>query len=387
MEQAYLIELLKAFLREEQPPVRELEDPQKLLQLAKIHNVTGILGYMDMQYGIFPQELRPALRRQCLATMGVFAQRAELAKAFFSRLEEEKVAHCTMKGMVLRELYPIPELRTFSDVDILIHPKDREASHKLLQDMGFTVKTDWEPVYSYQREQEYYELHTQLLEVELSDRADYRSYFDKAWEHAQQVSQFGYCLKPEFHFIYLLTHIAKHVQGSGAGIRMYLDIAVFVRHYEKSLDWGYVRRELESLSLWQFACTVLTCVESWFGVVCPMEHERPEAELVERFTQFTLEAGVFGKHGREAGLASLKKEASASRLTVLLKRLFPGAKTIERRYTYLQSRPWLLPVAWVHRVFKTDISLKDHAKEARTILRAEDEQVMRLAGLCRDVGL
>ena len=27
-----------------------------------------------------------------------------------------------------------------------------------------------------------------------------------------------------------LTHIAKHISSSGAGIRMYMDIAVFIRH-------------------------------------------------------------------------------------------------------------------------------------------------------------
>lgn len=387
-EYNFLIALLRAFLTGVKPEIPGEMDHQLLSKLAQIHNVSGILGYMDMLYGIYPEETqRRVMRQTCLTTMGLYAQRSELARKRLEELDKQGIPYCTMKGLELRELYPVPELRTFSDVDILIRPEDRQRCHALLLEAGFMVKTDWEPVYTYFLDQEHYEFHTQLMEIDLSDKADYRAYFDQAWEHAERVTEFGHRLKPEFHLIYLLTHIAKHVQGSGAGVRMYMDIAVYLRHYARSLDWDYVARELDILALTDFARTVFTVVESWFGVPMPSGWIPVDQDLVERFTEYTMEAGIFGKHGRETGTSTLKHQENGSRMSALLRRAFPSAQSIERRYTYLQGRHWLLPFAWVHRLFKTDVSLKDHAMEAKTILSADAGEIDRLKHICRDVGL
>ena len=99
-----------------------------------------------------------------------------------------------------------------------------------------------------------------------------------------------------------------------------------------------------------------------------------------------MEAGTFGHHGRDSAVSSLRKQ-EGSRLAVLGKRLFPDAKSIERRYTYLQSKPWLLPVAWVHRLFKTNVSLKHHAKEVQGILTTDQKEIDRLQAICKEIGL
>lgn len=51
---------------------------------------------------------------------------------------------------------------------------------------------------------------------------------------------------PEFHFLYMLTHIAKHIHGSGAGLRMYLDLAAFIRHHGTGLDWPWIEAQLRA---------------------------------------------------------------------------------------------------------------------------------------------
>ena len=43
--------------------------------------------------------------------------------------------------------------------------------------IGLARKHDWEPVYSYIRGVEYYEVHTDVMEVDVSDKADYKGYF------------------------------------------------------------------------------------------------------------------------------------------------------------------------------------------------------------------
>ena len=75
------------------------------------------------------------------------------------------------------------------------------------------------------------------------------------------------------------------------------------------------------------------------------------------------------------------------KLRQLFKNIFPPAKTIQSRYTYLQENPWLLPAAWVHRLVKTSGDTKKHLESARQIIQADSEEVNRLKKLTKDIGL
>lgn len=391
-ETQYLLHLLGAYIRREEPRACDDADWEKLIALAHIHNVSGILGYMSMTWPICPDgKIKSALRGRCLNTIASCANRAALAEQFSRELALEGIDHILMKGFVLRSLFPVPELRTFGDIDIVIRPEDRGRCHSLMQTLGFQVKTDWEPVYSYGKSSEYYELHTQLMEVDVSDKADYRGYFRNLWEHTIPMGEHCRQFSPEFHFLYMLTHIAKHVTGSGAGIRMYLDVAAFVQHYAHTLDWDYVQGELQTLVLSDFANAVLTLVQEGLGVPSPVPLQPVVAEVREQFLEFTMNGGIFGKNAQDSGTNSLKKESRSSgeisRAGTIAKRLLPSAQSIQDRYTYLQEKPWLLPVAWVHRLVKTRDGWQAHAEEARSILSADKESVRKLNRLYRDIGL
>lgn len=385
-EYEYLLAILKAFLLEQTPEKRENVDWKKLAQLSRIHCVTGILGYMTMKYPICPDgALCAALRRGCLETIALFTRRGKAMEELSALLGREQIRHIVMKGYVLRECYPVPELRTYGDIDFVIRPEDRQRVHRLMLDQGFRTENDWEPVFGYVREPEYYEAHTQILEPDILPRWNPGD----LWQHTQPSK--GFCLRftPEFHFLYLIAHIAKHVRGSGAGARMYLDVAAFARRFGGHMDWARVRRELEEQGLRPFAGTVLSCCSDWFGVETPLDIPRPEPDVLAEFTAFTMEAGIFGRYQREGGVVTLKNESAhpEDKLGALTHRLFPAAGEIDSRYTYLQDKPWLLPAAWVHRLIKTGAALPEHAREAAGILSADREEVKRLRSLMEAVGL
>lgn len=390
-EGEYLLHLLGAHMREEEPRSCPEADWDALMKLAHVHNVSGILGYMAMSWPICPADKKAALRTLCLSTMSGCAGRAALAEQFSKALAESGIDHILMKGILLRDFYPVSELRTFGDIDIVIRPEDRQRCHERMLELGYRVKNDWEPVYSYRKGSEYYELHTEIMEVDVSERADYRAYFRELWPQTVPMEAHRWQFTPEFHFLYMLTHIAKHVTGSGAGIRMYLDVAAFLRHYGPGLDWEAVRRELKALGLEDFAGTVLTFVETYLGVPSPIALIAVPEETREEFAAFTMSGGIFGKEARDSGTNSLKNQSrdagEVSRTATLAKRLFPSARSIQDRYTYLKEKPWLLPAAWVHRLVKTRQGWQAHAREVGNILAADKEEVRALNRFYRDIGL
>ena len=391
-EYQYLLHLLGAYLREEEPQVWEDVDWVKLVKLSQIHCVTGILGYMTMSWHICPNEqMKASLRSVCLNTIALFARRAALAEVFSQTLSRNGIDHIMMKGYVLRAYYPVPELRTFGDIDIVIRLEDRAKSDALLRCLGYQPEADWEPVFRYIKDVEYYEIHTEIMDVNVSNKADYRGYFRDLWRYAEADDDCRYQFQPEFHFVYLLTHIAKHVAGSGAGVRMYLDVTAFLRHFGGSLDWDWVRQELEKLQLTDFANVVLHMVQESFGVESPIQLTAVEEETMRSFLKFTMAGGVFGRAERDSGTESLqwhsRGKEKISRAGTVARRLFPAAKTIENRYTYLQDKPWLLPAAWIHRLIKTRDSWHQHTEEMQNILTADKEEVRKIQKLYEKLGL
>lgn len=388
-EYEYLLHLLGAYVREEEPESLPDADWAGLFRLAHIHSVPGILGNQVMNWGLCPDEKTAAFAREvCMSTIAGFAHRAALAELFLEELAENGIDHIVMKGYVLKDYYPVPELRTYGDIDIVIRPEDRQRCHGLMLRLGYPVKTDWEPVYSYKRPDEFYEIHTELMEVDVSEKADYRAYFRDPWRQASPEGNHRYQFRPEFHFLYLLVHLAKHIKGGGAGIRLYLDAAVFIRRFGDSLDWDWVRAELEKLRLTDFFHTVLAFTERYFGIGSPVVLPHMAEDVLEALALHTVSGGVFGQDDRDSGRNTLKAEKeNTPRIGVILKRLFPPAKVIERRYTYLQGRPWLLPLAWLHRLIRTKDAWGLHTEEARRIMDADREEVRKLRGLYERIGL
>mgnify|MGYP002540032957 CR=1 FL=1 len=390
-EYIYLLKVLKGFVTGE--TVGSFRgDWSRLIQLANIHSVTGILGYTVMNY---PDEsnaqVAAFLRQQCLQTLAIQTMRASSMVRLIDKMDKEGIDHLLFKGYVLKNYYPVPELRTYGDIDFLIHAEDREKSDALMMREKFERKTDWEPVYSYFNQTEYYEIHTDVMEVDVSDKANYKGYFRHIWEHAHLIGGHTYELSPEYHFLYLLTHIAKHICSSGAGIRMYMDIAVFVKYFGDTLDWDYVQKELDTLCFTEFANMVLTVVQDYLGVRSPFPLQRIDQQVKEEFMEYTLAGGVFGYFGRDSGLVSLKKqdrnEEGVSRGKTLIHRLFAPASELEKRYTYLQGRHWLYPVAWIHRLFKTKGKFDVHMKEAQSIMYTNTEEVLKLKRIYKEIGL
>ena len=172
---------------------------------------------------------------------------------------------------------------------------------------------------------------------------------------------------------------------------MYLDIAFFLKHFGNSLDWDWFRSELEKLNFYDFTNMVFTFVTRVFGVDSPITLRQVDEQTYQDFLDFTMAGGTFGKFGRDSAVIQLKNqdigEENVSKGKTLLLRIFPSASTIEARYTYLQQNPWLLPVAWVHRLVKNRDIFGKRVQEMQNIVTADNKEVLKLKRIYKEIGL
>ena len=399
MNEIYEIYLsaLGAFVQGTAPAAVSEEQWPRLMELAHINNTKGMVSHVYMTHPhCVPEQIRPGLRRLCLQEVSQHARRAGDMRQLAAEFDRAGIDCIFFKGFVLRDYYPVPELRTFGDVDFVIRREDREKADLLMKELGYQPKDTWEPAYSYRKGTEYYEIHTDVMEVDVSDKADYTAYFSHSWEHTRpaEVVKLSHGLEftPEYHLLYLLTHIAKHISVSGAGIRMYLDIAFFVKHFGNSLDWAWVACELEKLAFTDFANVVFSAVEQWFGVDSPLPLRKVGEDVMADFLEFSLSGGVYGRVGRDKGTVFLKQndrndQEHVSKARTILFHAFPPVRNMKYQYPYLQKHPWLLPAAWGQRLIASRSEWGRFAGHTREILNADEEKVKKLKRMYRELGL
>lgn len=213
--------LLHSFVQDTPPELDGLWNIPHLWRTASEQNLLPVLAYENKRWKLFDD---PNVCRQLdgllYGTVATNLNRCVDFETLSASFTEHGIAHMPVKGYYLRKLYPTPELRTFGDIDLLIHPEDRQKVHNLMLSLGYTVKQDWEPTYSYIKDAEYYEIHTNLMDGNLDGRTDLQAYFDAAWAHAEPDDGLRFRPEDDFHFIYTVCHLAKHLYGGGAGLRM-----------------------------------------------------------------------------------------------------------------------------------------------------------------------
>lgn len=379
-----VLELLRAFIYGEEPKLSGKSNIEELLKFAYRQKLLGIFAYMNKRWSLFDSKKAKSLDAAYYSALFESTVRCSKFLKLSEFLSENKIEHMPVKGYYIRELYPVKELRSFGDIDILIHEKDRKRCDSLMKSLGYTVKNDWEPTYSYIKDDEYYEIHTNLFDVRLKDRADMTEYFSSAWLHAKKDSGLRFVPDTEFHLIYIICHLAKHLSTGGAGIRMYLDVALYILRYDSVISWESTEEEFKKLGLERFFHTVLSAVNEWFYVKASCDFENFGEELSE-LLEFTLDSDIFG-HSRDNSAIKLRMEERSKKRTAL-KILFPPAKQLENRYTFLKRSRLLLPLAWIVRVFKNFGLIPKKIKELVNLKKAEISEVESFDSFMREIGL
>ena len=378
-----LIEILSAFANGRAPEITTEYNATKLYDLAKAQSVSGIVGYMLNKYGV--KEIVEADKRFTDIFDKIVTQlvRKEFyAQEILKILNENEIPHIIFKGLVVKNLYPVPELRTFGDVDIIISEKDREKSHQIMCGLGYKWELmDGGDVYAYKKGAEHYEFHITLN----SDKTKLSEQMNNFWDYTKPVSGFTYEFLDEFHLCYLISHIDKHVYSSGAGVRMYLDIALFFKKLGSSLDFEKVREVLRECELEDFFDSVVFLCNKWFETELKPAKEISE-EVYEEFCRYTFRGGVFGSRSNAnvEVRQSVNAKGKSHKLSVIVTHIFPPYREVRRLYTFFNGKPYLLPAGWVVHWLKA--GKRSGLKNIKKIASADVSKAQREKELLENIG-
>ena len=378
-----LLSILESFIKEENydpDPTIQLHD---LMDLASCHGLSPVLYYiLNRHHDIFQEnasDIFSQLKTQYIRSSYCSFVQSDGMWEVIHAFHKHGIELTLFKGFVLKDLYPLPELRTMGDVDCLIHEKDRSASHQLLQELGFECTLSTGDVWVYKRALLSIEVHTNIARNGFAGNTDFSSYFMDAMAHTVEQGEYRVFL-PEYHMLFLLYHISKHLSSTGAGVRMIMDLAVFALHQDESFDWDWLFSELERLNLTASASAVFTLANRWFHLDLPVQKKISETALTY-LEKYILSGGVFGFDGHSTadvylrrGFAGNKKSRSGVwyRIRLMWIYFFPSAEAMN-----LKNRPWLLPAAWVHRWYCGLFKRREHSLKVLHDLRSKESDTAK----------
>ena len=366
LQEKNFISLLRASVLPELVP--QLEEPvyDEILSIAERHAVTGLL-YPGLKKCLSPQDplLSQMKKRSFGAATSESIRKKELSE-IYALCNNGKIPVLPLKGCVIKELYPYPELRTMSDADLLIPPEGRSEIRKGLETLGFRFhKVDAADTDVYVSPLSLnYEIHLDMTGEGFSPKS--REFCGRLLELSQpvEVGSFVMSLPPEEHYIYILCHFIKHFIYGGIGIRQLTDLYICYNNW--NLDLRKVRDLLEELELSSFHNNLKALWEHWFT-------EAPSTDTTEAMGSYILHSGVFGNEEQRATdrLLSVEQEGN-----YIIRRLFPPYKVMKGFFPILRKLPFLLPFAWIWRAVRAILFRRKKLTAELDVMSATDADAL-----------
>ncbi len=261
--------------------------------------------------------------------------------------EQNSIEHIPLKGSVIRNLYPKPEMRPSCDIDILIHKDDLDKARELLSsklshrferngshDVAFASDFGIE-----------LELHFRLYE----NASAKKDILDNVWDYALVEDGYNYRFRmmPEFFVFYHIFHMSKHFKNGGCGIRPFLDLFVIKNNFSYDNDKLYEFLKKSGLSV--FSDTAYEIISIWFGT-------NSGNELVDLIEEYIFNAGIYGTF---ENMVSMSVAEKGGKIRSLLSKIFLPRELLKNQFPILEEKRWLTPYYEVkrwHRILFKDKS-------------------------------
>ena len=363
----YFFALLRSFLHQTTPPKAIEVEWKKVYELARIHFLSGAVyeAIQKLNKENQPEEdLLKKFKAAFFTTCIRYEKQKKMLWEITKKLSEEKIPHIFLKGSVVKEYYPVKEMRILGDIDLLLHKQNQEAAKEALVEIGYTNISSSKSggCWGYKKNNLRIDVHGTLMYSEINKKADYVHYFEKAWENATPTDKgYTYELNMEFHLIFLLAHMAKHFYDHGCGVRMILDIAVIISKFQEGIDFTYVWCELKKIKLDVFAKNIFSICKKYFYVDISKTEKGEKFEIddttFEMLSKYIVEGGTFGFKNRKITSPIVRKEyektsiRKLARIKAFFGKLFLQHKEMKKEFPILENLPFLLPFFWVVRGF------------------------------------
>lgn len=327
-----------------------------------------------------PQEIFERLEMTFTANVARNIQKVEFNLKTLKEIEKAEIKYCVLKGITVAKLYNMPEVRISSDMDILIDEKSEKQVTGILKELGYETKErakNDHHMKAYHAVGGLLEVHVALYSIAtdkiiLDDEISYT-------EEYVRLEDGTYSLGINDALVYLTAHLIKHLINDGAGIRQMMDLLLYMKKYEKQIDWDKYNALMKKLGYDNFIAVVKGIGVKYWGMDFKdavtegggIEELLEDCEIGGLFSMTEKDRKAFYHIYTQRRAGKNNAQHSMYRLTNSeispIRMLFPKCESMKARFSYVDKFPVLLPIGWMHRIIEivlkqTGIIKEDTAK-------------------------
>ena len=336
------------------PPIPDGLDLDHIMLLSHANHMNYIIMGGLLKAPNLPETYKQPLSQYVFQSLQRTLVQVNELKDLIRVCEEKHIRNQPMKGSCMKFMYPSPELREMSDIDILIDQDRMDDIAQVLKDKGYIL-------YKSVRHHDVYnkapymvvEAHRTMYDKTIDkNQFQYFSSFTKT--HLREGHTCTYDYNPEDFYVYMMAHMAKHFYARGCGIRNIVDVYIYLNLYRDQMNWAYTNKELDTCGILEFTRHMEKLAGVWLG-------GEPGDAFYDSLFDYMLNSGIYGKDengvwSRFANANLHGKDISAGTLKNWY--YFPPLAYMAELYPWVEDHNWLLPVAWCvrgfHGIFKKD---------------------------------
>lgn len=390
-----LLELCRASLCEDDPASALVDGDaswRAVYELAQKNSLEALAWESAQHLPGIPDDVRKSWKQRADVALYRYLLFGEERAAITDAMTAAGLAHLPLKGIVISELYPKPHLRTMCDNDILygfVEPcpeggwrvcgqTDEERQRttaratrvmtEIMEARGYTAQTlhvgnadcyEKRPFFNF-------EMHRIIAERALP----FYNYYENPWSRAILDDEgAGFHFRPEDVYLYHLAHMAKHLIGSGCGLRHIVDHWVMTKQ-DRIEDTSYIESELKLLELTELEAVLGKIVSALF------DGKSGEQTLAEAEKKLVCHLAGCGTHGSfDSFIANRALSYNLNEKHYMLDyakhRLYPDEEDLKQAFPWFHRHRIALPLLPAYRAIRglltRSISVRALLFELRTV--------------------
>ena len=385
--EGYFLHLIKCALKDEQP----LEKPnsvdwQKVFEIGLKQNAANLAWFSVEKLSSQPegelfaqwQEVYAKAASKCLKQM---MEIDFLADEFTKRGYDIMF----LKGSKIREYYPSPDMRTMTDIDMLIKADDRKPVRAIMKELGYEEDImDDGQVDAFKKEPIIYtEIHYDFS----AENHIHHELFTIDWDNLIETDR-PHIYEMTFEDLYFFNvgHYTKNMSNIGMGIRSVIDCYV-LWNAASDEQKERINNKFENSKLFDFNRNLLKIAYIWF------DGEEDDGSL-DNVQNYLIDTGTYGDNKIALMLRFFDDPENGkveSKAKFLFKRIFPPAEVLYARFKIKKHYFFLLPFLWLMRIillpFSKEENKQGRRQEIRNFNKFTSEDVENEINIRKELGL
>ena len=372
-----VIKLLDGVIHEYKVDLEENVEWEKLIEEGNAHKVEGLIYYAINEKSLQNID-KDILKQWKLTTFNTAVTQMQHIRDISDMLKvynESNLSVIVLKGLVIRELYSRPELRSMCDADLLVNKEDLEQAEELLIQNGYRLIESSVMHHTYYKNNTVVELHWVITNEKYFEGIP--KIEESIWENAIEVNvgeSKALSMDNEDLAVHLCLHMATHLINRGFGIRQICDLVLLVDKKYDLIDWDSFMEKICLCKIETFTKVIFAVCNELFNMKIPVQLRcNIKQNLVEELIADIFSNGVHGKRDEAVAMAKQmayeKASTNESNISVFKRYfnvLFPKVHTMSYKFDYAKKHKILTPVAWIHHfviwAFSSDYNIKDKMK-------------------------